>query len=113
MCRETFTIEVCQVTLIKLMSVDRNTGIRFLVTWPSYGVLNFSIWSVGTWTHAYCNALQNESQTHATCNVTLAASFCACGRTGEEGLSAHQVRMKGVNKGNVSELKHWGNSKFA
>jgi hypothetical protein len=55
--------------------------------------------SVGTWTHAY----RNESQTHGACNVTLAGSLCACGRTGE-GVSAHQVRMKGVNKGNVSRV---------
>jgi hypothetical protein len=63
------------------------------------------MWSVGTWTRAYFNALRNESQTLDTCNVMLAASLCACGRTGEEGLSAHQVRMKGANKGNVSRVR--------
>jgi hypothetical protein len=77
----------------------------FFETCLSYRVLNFLMWSVGTWTRAYFNALRNESQTLDTCNVTLAASLCACGRTGEEGLSAHQVRMKGVNKGNVSRVR--------
>jgi hypothetical protein len=64
--------------------------------------LKFPMMSVGTWTRARCNVLRNESQTNDACNVTLTASLCAWGRTGEEGLSACQVCMKGVNKGNVS-----------
>jgi len=101
-CREEInfykTVEFSHITLIELMCVDGNdvsTEIHFsFVACPSYRVLNFLMWSVGTCTRAYFNALRNESQTLDTCNVTLAASLCACGRTGEEGLSAHQVRMK-------------------
>lgn len=90
------------------MCVDGNdvsTGILFFCNMSLYRVLNFLMWSVGIWTRAYFNALRNESQNLDTFNVTLAASLCACGRTGEEGLSAHQVRMKGVNKGNVSRVR--------
>ena len=56
------TVEVCQVTLIELMCVGGNDVLGFFfVTCPSYRVLNFLMWSVGTWTRACLNALRNES----------------------------------------------------